>query len=95
MFTASERDLWAFIREKYFSSGTNRSSLSIIESSAFCLALDDEPFETTDVDSLNKFAKAMLHGKGYDRWFDKSFCLVVASNGISGSSVEHSWYELM
>ena len=23
----------------------------------------------------------MLHGKGHDRWFDKSFTLIVASNG--------------
>ena len=23
----------------------------------------------------------MLHGKGYDRWFDKSFNIVVAVNG--------------
>jgi len=23
----------------------------------------------------------MLHGKGYDRWFDKSFSVIVTSNG--------------
>ena len=30
---------------------------------------------------MDSFGRAMLHGKGYDRWFDKSFTLVVCSNG--------------
>jgi hypothetical protein len=33
----------------------------------------------------------MLHGKGYDRWFDKSFNLIVTKNGRVGLNVEHSW----
>lgn len=34
-----------------------------------------------DPSKLSQFGNAMLHGKGYDRWFDKSFTLVVTSNG--------------
>ena len=34
----------------------------------------------------------MLHGKGYDRWFDKSLNIVIGSNGRAGLNVEHSWY---
>ena len=30
---------------------------------------------------MDSFGRAMLHGKGCDRWFDKSFTLVVCSNG--------------
>jgi len=33
----------------------------------------------------------MLHGKGYDRWFDKSFTLVACANGRIGFNGEHSW----
>ena len=33
----------------------------------------------------------MLHGKGYDRWYDKSFNLIVTKNGRVGLNVEHSW----
>ncbi len=33
----------------------------------------------------------MLHGKGYDRWFDKSFNLVFSKNGRVGLNAEHSW----
>ena len=34
-----------------------------------------------DPSSFDRLAKAMLHGKGYDRWFDKSFTLIVCANG--------------
>ena len=34
----------------------------------------------------------MLHGKGYDRWFDKSLTIIIGSNGRAGLNVEHSWY---
>jgi carnitine O-palmitoyltransferase 1 len=33
----------------------------------------------------------MLHGKGYDRWFDKSFTMVISANGRVGLNTEHSW----
>ena len=34
----------------------------------------------------------MIHGKGFDRWFDKSLTLIIGSNGRAGLNVEHSWY---
>lgn len=36
-------------------------------------------------------AKALLHGRCHDRWFDKSFTLVVFGGGRMGLSVEQSW----
>merc|ERR550539_519111 len=33
----------------------------------------------------------MLHGKGHDRWFDKSFNLIISANGRAGLNVEHTW----
>lgn len=35
---------------------------------------------------INAFSKRMLHGKGYDRWFDKSFNLIICKNGQVGLS---------
>lgn len=32
-------------------------------------------------EGLNGFAQSLLHGKGYDRWFDKSFNMIVSKNG--------------
>ncbi|XP_048771840.2 carnitine O-palmitoyltransferase 1, liver isoform-like isoform X2 [Ostrea edulis] len=48
-------------------------------------------FYNNDPSRLSEFGHSMLHGKGYDRWFDKSFTLVVTSNGRVGFNAEHSW----
>lgn len=41
--------------------------------------------------SLDRYAKSLLHGKCYDRWFDKSFSVVFYKNGKTGINGEHSW----
>nr|XP_023399826.1 carnitine O-palmitoyltransferase 1, brain isoform [Loxodonta africana] len=56
--------------------------------------VDSEPAGLTKEDpaaSLDAYAHALLAGPGHDRWFDKSFTLIVFSNGKLGLSVEHSW----
>ena len=81
--TAWERQKWANVRETVFNKGTNRVALQTVESAAFVLSLDDEPFEF-DVNApskLDKFGTVLLHGKGCDRWFDKSFTVCVGTNG--------------
>lgn len=54
-----------------------------IESAAFVLSLDDEPFEfdINKPEKLDRFGSVLLHGKGCDRWFDKSFTVCVGTNG--------------
>ncbi|CAF0926282.1 unnamed protein product [Adineta steineri] len=91
--TAGERTLWAEARETYFRSGVNRSSLEAIEKAAFILVLDDEEFEigTCMTGKFDEYAHAILHGKGYDRWFDKSFNFIISKNAVFGFNVEHSW----
>ncbi|XP_029656491.1 carnitine O-palmitoyltransferase 1, liver isoform isoform X2 [Octopus sinensis] len=91
--TACDRVSWAKARQNFFSKGKNKTSLDAIEKAAFFVTLDDEPQSYSDLDptKLNKFSRSMLHGKGYDRWFDKSFTLVVCSNGTVGFNAEHSW----
>lgn len=32
-------------------------------------------------EKLDHFGRVLLHGKGYDRWFDKSFNLCIGNNG--------------
>uniref|UniRef100_A0A672GXI8 Carnitine O-palmitoyltransferase 1, muscle isoform n=1 Tax=Salarias fasciatus TaxID=181472 RepID=A0A672GXI8_SALFA len=75
------------------SQGVNKVSLDAIESAAFFLALDDEPqgFDPAKTNSLDGYAKSLLHGKCYDRWFDKSFTLISYPNGKMGVNAEHSW----
>ncbi|KAL5009437.1 hypothetical protein ScPMuIL_011742 [Solemya velum] len=91
--TAGDRVPWAKARLEFFSKGKNKASLDAVEKAAFFLSLDDEPqdYDPEDPSKLNAFGRSMLHGKGYDRWFDKSFTLVVCSNGRIGFNGEHSW----
>jgi len=91
--TAGDRTPWAKARNEYFCKGVNRVSLSTIENAVFVVALDDcdYNYDPNDHTELDRFGASLLHGKGYDRWFDKSFTLVVGKNGRIGFNGEHSW----
>ncbi|XP_067213212.1 carnitine O-palmitoyltransferase 1, liver isoform isoform X2 [Linepithema humile] len=91
--TAGERTIWAQARTDFFAKGVNKASLDIIEKAAFIVALDDIPYEydPKHPEKLDCYGRILLHGKGYDRWFDKSFTLCVGSNGRVGFNAEHSW----
>ncbi|XP_050582116.1 carnitine O-palmitoyltransferase 1, liver isoform isoform X2 [Bombus affinis] len=91
--TAGERTAWAIAREEFFSKGVNKASLDLIEKAAFVVALDDVPYvyDPEDPDKLDQYGRILLHGKGYDRWFDKSFTLCIGNNGRTGFNAEHSW----
>uniref|UniRef100_A0A6Q2WPC6 Carnitine O-palmitoyltransferase n=1 Tax=Esox lucius TaxID=8010 RepID=A0A6Q2WPC6_ESOLU len=85
---------WAKARKEYFSSGLNKRSLDCIEKAAFFVTLDDDEQGMMGEDpaaSLDRYAKSLLHGKCYDRWFDKSFSVVIYKNGKNGLNAEHSW----
>ncbi|XP_049929896.1 carnitine O-palmitoyltransferase 1, liver isoform isoform X2 [Epinephelus moara] len=92
--TAGERTPWAKAREAFFSRGRNKQSLDAVEKAAFFVTLDDteQRYDAANpVKSLDSYAKSLLHGKCYDRWFDKSFNLIVFKNGTMGLNAEHSW----
>ncbi|KAK9953029.1 hypothetical protein ABG768_017055 [Culter alburnus] len=92
--TAGDRIPWAQARKEFFSSGVNKRSLDCIEKAAFFVALDDDEQGMMGDDpagNLDRYAKSLLHGKCYDRWFDKSFTVVVYKNGKNGLNCEHSW----
>ncbi|XP_074086985.1 carnitine O-palmitoyltransferase 1, liver isoform [Macrotis lagotis] len=92
--TAGERVPWAKARQTYFSRGKNKQSLDAIEKAAFFVTLDDTEQgydKKNPVTSLDSYAKSLLHGKCYDRWFDKTFTFIVFKNGKMGLNAEHSW----
>lgn len=91
--TAGKREHWAQARRDHFSSGINRASLRAIERSAFVVVLDDEPvfYDPEDSTKLDRWAENLLHGQGHDRWYDKSFNLIISPNGRIGINTEHSW----
>uniref|UniRef100_A0A674HAM9 Carnitine O-palmitoyltransferase 1, muscle isoform n=1 Tax=Taeniopygia guttata TaxID=59729 RepID=A0A674HAM9_TAEGU len=91
--TAGERVPWAEARARFFSRGPNKVALDAIERAAFFLALDEDEHgqEPERPGCMDAYAKSLLHGRCYDRWFDKSFTLVVYKNGKVGANAEHSW----
>nr|XP_057905457.1 carnitine O-palmitoyltransferase 1, liver isoform isoform X2 [Doryrhamphus excisus] len=92
--TAGDRIPWSQMRKQYFSTGVNKRSLDAIEKAAFFVTLDDEEQGMRGDDprgNLDRYAKSLLHGKCYDRWYDKSFSVVIYKNGKNGLNAEHSW----
>jgi hypothetical protein len=86
-FTGEGRTRWAEARERFFSDGLNKRSLDMIETAAFVVSLDDEEAPKDDTGR----GRALIHGNGRNRWFDKSLCLVAFKDGRCGLNVEHSW----
>ncbi|XP_019406606.1 PREDICTED: AP-2 complex subunit alpha-1-like isoform X2 [Crocodylus porosus] len=92
--TAGDREPWARARRTYFGSGKNQQSLEAVERAAFFVTLDTTEQGLTGPDpgrALDRYAKALLHGQCHDRWFDKSFTLIIFRNGKLGVNAEHSW----
>ncbi|XP_044844952.1 carnitine O-palmitoyltransferase 1, liver isoform-like [Mauremys mutica] len=92
--TAGPREPWARARRTYFGSGRNQDSLRAVEQAAFFLTLDTTEQGLLGPEpgrALDRYAKALLHGQCHDRWFDKSFTLIVFRNGKIGLNAEHSW----
>ncbi|MGH0148718.1 UNVERIFIED_CONTAM: hypothetical protein FKN15_013962 [Acipenser sinensis] len=84
---------WARARVKFFSQGINKVSLDAIEKAAIFMTLDEEEqgYDKEKLRSIDSYAKSLLHGKCYNRWFDKSFNLIAYKNGKLGINAEHSW----
>lgn len=83
--TSEDRNTWALLREKLLNNG-NQEALRKIDSAVFCLCLDD--FPVTDNIQLSH---NMLHGSGLNRWFDKSFSIIMMEDGTAAINFEHSW----
>lgn len=82
--TAWDRTNWAKARDQYFSSGINKLSIKVVESAAIFLVLHDKPFEydsDSKSDKMDYYASQSMHGNIYDRWFDKTFQLILGTNG--------------
>lgn len=94
--TATDRTKWAEARQAFFSKGLNKTALHTVESAAFFVSLDDYEYayDANDPSKLDHYGRMMLHGKGYDRWFDKSFTLCIGSNGrVSWKTFFSTFYE--
>lgn len=90
--TGNRRDTWAEFRGQYLSEGHNKDMIDLIDTAIFCISLDHEqPTANDDVDELTARARSFFTGDGTNRWFDKSFTLIILPNGRTGMNVEHAW----
>ncbi|XP_068785412.1 carnitine O-palmitoyltransferase 1, liver isoform-like [Struthio camelus] len=97
--TAGDRAPWARARA-LLAAGGSAGALAMLETAAFVVALDgllgldpraEDHAGVPPARPLDAYAKALLHGRCHDRWFDKSFNLVVFDDGTMGLNVEQSW----
>nr|ATJ44576.1 acetyltransferase 11 [Helicoverpa assulta] len=86
ILTTQNRDVWAKQRTHLESTG-NSEVLNKIDSAIFNLILDDDTIN----DDKRVLLKKYLHSDGLNRWFDKSFSLIVTRDGVAGVNFEHSW----
>ncbi|XP_050529275.1 carnitine O-palmitoyltransferase 2, mitochondrial isoform X2 [Daktulosphaira vitifoliae] len=86
ILTTSERNNWAHLRNHLINLG-NKEILDTIDDSLMMIALDDEKLNSEP----NLMTKQYLHSNGTNRWFDKSFTLIVCGDGTAGLNFEHSW----
>lgn len=84
--TAAHRTTWAKARAKLLEDPRNARPLAVVDSALFAVCLEDRT--PTDAVDLNRL---MLHGDGRNRWFDKSFQIIVTPTGKAAVMFEHSW----
>lgn len=85
VLTSENRDTWAGLRQKLLDAG-NGEALQLVDSALFCICLDEEVMKDHIHISHN-----MLHGDGCNRWYDKSFSIILAKDGQAAINFEHSW----
>uniref|UniRef100_A0A8C2G4N1 Carnitine O-palmitoyltransferase 2, mitochondrial n=1 Tax=Cyprinus carpio TaxID=7962 RepID=A0A8C2G4N1_CYPCA len=85
ILTSENRDTWAGLRQKLLDAG-NGEALHLVDTALFCLCLDEEVMRDHIHISHN-----MLHGDGCNRWYDKSFSIILAKDGQAAINFEHSW----
>lgn len=89
--TTDNRDTWAQLRNDLTKeSSQNAEALTVIDSALFCLCLDDGRYEI-EPKNMGPLVRDALCSNGVNRWFDKSFSLIVANDGTATVNFEHSW----
>lgn len=86
LLTTENRNTWAKARQHLESIG-NADIFSLIDSGIFTLCFDNVEIAGNLYFLLHNF----LHSDGCNRWFDKSFSLLITKDGYAALNFEHSW----
>ncbi|CDW87670.1 UNKNOWN [Stylonychia lemnae] len=84
VLTCLDRDEWTLARKKLMKN--NHRIFDQIDSSLFVVCLDQD--EHSDLVGFSK--EVLLSKDGRNRWYDKSFQLIVSPEGQAGITFEHS-----
>ena len=90
VLTSLPRDEWAAQRTSLLADPSNAEALQAVESALFCIS-----FETGAPTTKQEAAEACLCGAGRNKWFDKSFTVVIFENGRGGLNAEHTPVDAM
>lgn len=85
LLTTLPRDEWGKHRKLLIDNG-NQEALSMIDSALFAVSLENQDVVTND-----DLSECFLYGNGSNRWFDKSFQLIITKNGKASVNFEHAW----
>ncbi|XP_067366387.1 peroxisomal carnitine O-octanoyltransferase isoform X1 [Channa argus] len=93
--TSEERTRWAKAREHLINIDPhNKTILETIQSSLFIISLDEtKPYSTPE--NYTNMTLEALTGNPTLRWGDKSYNLLVFSDGTFGSNCDHAPYDAM
>ncbi|CAF1211889.1 unnamed protein product [Adineta ricciae] len=96
-FTADKRDRWGKIREQVETlSQHNKQVFKEIDSSIMVICLDEDDLSKLDKNLTKEQRATYISGKylcynASNRWYDKSFNMIMLSDGTLGLHCEHSW----
>ena len=92
VLSTDERDAWAKTREILINSNSmNRENIQLIDSAHFVICLDDFVPTNLDDGAHNYLHGCIKNNKFINRWFDKSFSLIVPGDANATINFEHSW----
>lgn len=99
--SCTDRDTWTANRAELVNMGNDAYALAAIDEAMFCLTLDDyeAKFTYNNDQKLTQIAGndeseligQLLWGPAQNRWVDKSFSVIVTSEGTAGLNFEHAW----
>jgi carnitine O-palmitoyltransferase 2 len=87
--TSQNRRIWAAARTHLTGLSTkNADNMTIIDSALFCINLDNTTFDEAN---QGPTVRNFLFDECKNRWYDKSFSVIVDKSGTAGVNFEHSW----
>lgn len=91
--SSADRDFWAAEREHIANiSEQNRTNLTQIDSALFVLCLDDVVYQQNQIlEGAQNFLHGFNKNGPLNRWFDKSFSIIITRDGHASINFEHSW----